>query len=289
MIKNLFLVLLLFAVSVSGSTRLIIFSYNRPLQLYALLESAGKHISGIDECSVIYRAGDAAFEDGYTQVMAQFPSVVFLKQTHAPLDFKALLLEQVRSCPDGYLLFAVDDIVIKDEIDLSDAITFMEEYDAYGFYLRLGKHLTYAYANYEDQPVPPLLKDSDGICVWNFADGQWDWNYPHSLDMTIYRAKDIMPWLESLEYYNPNQLEHQLAISACHGPRGICYQNSKIINLPINIVQTYTHNNSVHSYSPEQLLAYFNDGLKLDTRHLYQVKNSACHMFDAQILFVPRS
>lgn len=288
MIKNTFLILFLWFICVPAHTTLIIFSYNRPLQLYALVESIQEHITGLDYCAVIYRAGSPDFEAAYTQVQNRFINVSFEKQHNPPNDFKSLTIKLARKYASDYLMFAVDDIIVKDKVNVSHAIALMEEHQAYGFYLRLGTHLTYAYANYEQQALPPFVIDAHGICVWNFTDGQWDWGYPHSLDMTIYRAQDILPWLESLDYQNPNQLEHYLAISAPHGPRGICYDNSKIINLPINVVQTYTHNNCVNSYSTEQLLEYFNAGLALDTRHLYQVNNSACHMFDAQILFIPR-
>lgn len=288
MIKKMLFLLFSTVFCNEATTGLIIFSYNRPLQLYALLESAHKYVTGVDHCAVIYRASNEAYEDAYLKVRAEFPTIAFSKQTNAPYDFKPILLQYLMQFEDEYILFAVDDIVVKDYVNIPRAIELMEEHQAYGFYLRLGKHLTYAYANFEQQGLPPFIKDSDGICVWNFSEGPWDWSYAQSVDMTIFRSQDIFPWLAKLEYFSPSQLEHYLVLYAPYGQRGICYENSKIINLPINIVQTYTYNNSVHSYSPEQLLELFNAGLKLDMSHLYQVRNSACHMYDAQILFVPR-
>ena len=40
---------------------LIIFSFNRPMQLYALLESVEKYLTGIEETVIIYRAGNERF------------------------------------------------------------------------------------------------------------------------------------------------------------------------------------------------------------------------------------
>lgn len=288
MIKNIFFLLVFTTTSQAASISLLVFSYNRPLQLYALLESVQKYITGIDHCTVIYRASNEAFEVPYLEIQSLFPDALFLKQDNPPEDFKRLTLQALEHFSDEYVVFAVDDIVVKDEVDIAQATALMELYGAYGFYLRLGKHLTYAYANYADQKLPPFLKDQEGICVWNFSEGPWDWGYAQSLDMTIYRSKEIFPWLRSLDYQNPNQLEYFLVLFAPYGTRGICYENSKIINLPINIVQTYTYSNSVHSYSPEQLLEYFTAGLKLDIDRLYRVRNSACHMFDAPIAFITR-
>lgn len=282
------LYLMWYSVSASAFSDLLIYSYNRPLQLYALLESAQRYIVGIEKIMVIYRAGDFAYENAYGMVKKDFPAVQFYCQTNPPHDFKELTLQCMNSSKQEYILFAVDDIVVKDYVDIAQCIALMEEYGAYGFFLRLGKHLTYCYATFSEQKLPQFIKDDKNICVWNFSEGQWDWGYPHSLDMTIYRKKDVLGWLTQLDYASPNQLEYYLALYASYGPRGICYENSKIINLPINIVQTYTYNNCVHSYSPEKLLELFNEGHKLDTRHLHQVQNSACHMFDAPIAFMQR-
>lgn len=288
MIRSILFLFILITFSCVPNSSLIIFSYNRPLQLYALLESVQKYVTGIDHLIVIYRASNKAYQEAYATIPAEFSYVTFLEQTNAPADFKQLTLQGIRHFCDDYLIFAVDDIVVKDYVNIKDAIALMEVHNAYGFYLRLGKHLSYAYANHMPQELPPFSMDDEGICVWNFSEGPWDWSYAQSLDMTIFRSNDIFPWLQSLDYQSPNQLEHYLVLYAPHGLRGICYQASKIINLPINMVQTYTYNNCVQSYLPEHLLELFNAGLKLDMSHLYQVRNSACHMYDAQILFMPR-
>lgn len=280
---------LLYSLIIAGNADLIIFSYNRPLQLYALLESVAQHVTRLDEVMVIYRASDAQYEDAYQKVRATFTNVYYCCQENAPDDFKQYTLDCISRTTNPYIIFAVDDIVVKDHIDLGECIECIEQYNAYGFYLRLGKHLNYCYATFSDQALPHFIIDQNGICVWDFAGAEWDWGYPHSLDMTLYRKIDLMPLLDQLDYHSPNQLEHYLAINADYSKKGVCFEASKVINLPINLVQTYTGSNCVNTYSTPQLLDLFNNGMKMDVNALYQVNNRSSHMFDAQIQFILRS
>ncbi|EKD49039.1 MAG: hypothetical protein ACD_64C00023G0003, partial [uncultured bacterium] len=50
------------------SVDLVVFSCDRPLQLYALLESVQQYARGLAEQHVIYRATDLKFEKGYAIV-----------------------------------------------------------------------------------------------------------------------------------------------------------------------------------------------------------------------------
>ncbi|MFI5334741.1 MAG: glycosyltransferase family 2 protein, partial [Chlamydiales bacterium] len=78
----------------SEKTDLIIFSYNRPLQLYGLLESIQMWMTGIEKISVLYRAQGGDFARGYEELQASFPNVHFFRQSDFPQkDFQPLLFE----------------------------------------------------------------------------------------------------------------------------------------------------------------------------------------------------
>lgn len=268
-------------------TDIVIFSYNRPMQLYALLESIDYYVKGVGKICIIYRAA-SNYQQGYDQVMHQFPNATFVYQDAPPHDFKRLTLECTFKTDNDYILFAVDDDLVKDFIDLEECAQLIEKHHAYGFYLRLGKNLSYCYSRYEDQKLPVFITDQDNLCSWQFSQGECDWNYPHNLDMTLYRKSDLASLLTTLEYSSPNSLEYQLALQADVHKVGLCYQESKILNLPINIVQTFTHNNSLHSHSPEELLTLFINGLKIDIHALYQLPNRAAHVHDCALTFIKR-
>ncbi len=148
---------------------LIVFSYNRPLQLYALLESTQKYIKGLDNIFVVYRASKAAFEKEYQVVKDTFTEVNYFSQGNNPkADFKPLTLKAFNGSSSKYVVFAVDDIIVKDSIDIDFDVQMLKKTNAYGMFYRLGKNLTRCYPYNCRQPVPRLKNVQDGVYQWNF-------------------------------------------------------------------------------------------------------------------------
>ena len=239
---------------------LVVFSYDRPLQLYAFLESAQKYVTGVGQLSVIYRASGQAFKDGYDVVRADFPHAIFYAQGSNPArDFKPLTLKASFESPSNYILFAVDDIVVKDTVDLEQCINALEKHEAYAFFLRLGMNLNYCYPENRFQPVPRLKREEQDIYSWRFSESILDWRYPLTVDMTLYRKKDIEGDLRVISYSTPNWLEGTWTckIGRVVHNRGLCFGKSKIVNTPLNRVQTSRPGNRAMDISPQELLAQF--------------------------------
>ena len=260
---------------------LVIFSYDRPLQLYALLESVHKYITGLGETHVIYRASNDAYAQAYDQVRTTFSSAQFARQGDNPAaDFKPLTLKATFDSPNNYILFAVDDIVVKDFVSLGECINALEKMNAYGFFLRLGTNLSECYSLQCKQPVPPLKEVAPGIFAWKFSEGRCDWAYPHTVDITLYRKKDISEDLRSLFYRSPNYLEgtwHSRSGRIMHR-FGLCFVHSKIVNIPLNKVQTDNDNIHMNLLSPLELRQLFEQGMKMDISLLYKIDNKGAHM-----------
>lgn len=260
----------------------VIFSFDRPLQLYALLESMQQHVYGMGEQHVIYRASDDQFEKGYAIVSESFPEIQLHRQGANPrADFKPLTVSATFNSPSQYVIFAVDDIVVKDAIDLSQCAQLMEQHNAYGFYLRLGKNLTQCYSwGSRMQPLPPLQQEGDELFSWQFNQGQLDWGYPHTVDMTLYRKRDIEQDVKTLSYYAPNSFEDMWNRRARRimERRGLCFRESKIVNMPLNRVQHEYRNRAMNEYAPRDLLTLFLDGKKMDIAPLRGIDNKAAHM-----------
>lgn len=276
----------------SKKSDLIIFSFNRPLQLYALLESLEKYITDINSTTIIYRASNEQYNAAFQTVASQFPSIQFLQQQSIH-DFKTLTLQALNDSSSNYILFAVDDNIVKDYTSLSECITWLENTNAYGFYLKMGTHLDYCYTENSPQLLPPLTQINQNIFSWEFELGEKDWHYPNTVDMTLYRKKDLLSLFESLSYTNPNLLEGNWAawwvINKAPSPIGIFYENSKIINIPLNKVQTINIlNRDMNLYTPEELLEKFEAGLKMDISPLYKMKNKAVHT-EYEPIFIPRT
>lgn len=269
---------------------IVIFSYNRPLQLYALLESIDKHFSNFNKIKVIFRS-DELYLNSYKEVQHFFPKVIYFAQGNNPGgDFKQLTLKaSFQESTSDYIVFAVDDIVVKRDVDLAYCAQCLEDYHAYGFFLRLGKNLSYCYSINRNQPVPSLKEVSSGVFSWNFNKAYLDWAYPHTVDMTIFRKEDIKQDFLNMQYTTPNRLEGAWSVTArkIMHKTGLCFAESKIVNLPLNRVQNDFNNRATNFMTPVQLLEVFKEGLKMDIKPIEQLSVTAAHM-DYSPTFVKR-
>ncbi len=268
---------------------LVIFSYNRPMQLYALLESAEKFMTGLNKTSVLFRASEAEFAEGYQVVKKSFPKVHFIQQSDRPeKDFSPLLFEVAfKGSEAPYLLFAVDDNVVKDSVDLKDCIRGLEMTHAYGFYLAHGLHLNDCFMQERRQKIPPNLMVANDIFCWKFKDGEADWNYPNSVDMVLYRKEDVIKDLKSIDFNNPNSLESEWAKLTKRKKLGLFFSRSRCLNIPLNLVNQST-NRFLHSHTSEELLQKFKEGQKIDISPFFHIENASKH-HTAEISFIPRS
>lgn len=286
--------MLMFFVQVKTNEQVdfIVFSYHRPMQLYALLESVQRYTTGFAHIVVIYRADTDEYDNAYQRVKKDFDFCSFIRQSAYPYaDFKPLVLDALKKTSSDYVCFGVDDIIVKDFIDLKECVRGMQLTNAFGCFLRLGKNLSYCFSMNAPQKVPPLQPVAGEIYAWTFNDGEYDWCYPFSLDMTIYQKIDIEPLIVNAKFKSPNSFESVLAGyihkngKLYYAKKGICYGSTKIVNIPLNIVQQdHTPNLYAKSYSAQELLHKFNMGFKIDIDPFAGINNHACHIA-ADIVF----
>ncbi len=264
--------------ALSAPINLVVFSRNRPLQLDAFLESFDKNTHGCKAISIIFKADTPDYRQGYMLTQQRYPAVRFLEQSAAENDFKRLVLKAAEFENDGYIVFAVDDIIITRPVDFHKIIDLLKDNQAEGFYLRLGTHITECYSQNRKTGVPDLHEVLPGVYSWEFRKGQGDWGYPHSVDMVVYRKKDIKPFFLKTYFNNPNILEGAWACQNPHHQTGLCYEYACIVNCPLNIVQTTFKNRHSNECLPEELLDLYLQGYKLDIEPLQNCINRAPHM-----------
>lgn len=278
---------------------MIIFSYDRPIQLFALLESIEKYVIGIGEIYIIYRVSSDEYDKSYHECISSFSDlkIISIKQGLYPRsDFKPLTFECLINSKNQYVVFAVDDIIVKDYINLTECSSCIEKTQAHGFYLRLGTNIHKNYTIGIDTPIPFHTQINDYLYSWKFKDGLGDWGYPSTLDMTVYCKEKILPIITALDFSSPNLFEGAWAIKAIGldgtipldlEKSGLFYKESKIVNIPLSIVQD-DHLASKHmNYSKKDLLLQFKNGLKIDIAPFYKINNSAPHM-ELEPLFIKR-
>ena len=171
--------------------------------------------------------------------------------------------------------------MVRDSVDLSLCAEALDTYDAYGFYLRLGKNTTRCYSMRRDQGTPSFREEDDQILSWRFNQGRFDWAYPNNVDMTLFRKKDIESVVRVPTYHQPNRMEEAFMRSAraIFFKKGLCFKSSKVVNLPLNKVQNVLPQNpAMDEYSPQDLLNKFAENLKMDIAPLHAVDNKSAHM-----------
>jgi glycosyltransferase involved in cell wall biosynthesis len=269
-------------ISKKDQSDLVIFSFNRPMQLYACLESVQKHSKSLAQVSVIYRANTSKFDEGYALVKKEFPYVNFVKQSEKcpNKDFKPLVMKtSFAESEANYITYCVDDIILTDTIDWQQAIGKMQQTDAYGFYFRLGKQVNYCYMADQKQEIPKLIDLNDSTFAWGFKNGQYDWNYPNNVDLTLYKKSSIQKDLASFHFTYPNDMEGAWAAKFNKNNQiGLCYEDSKMINIPLNVVSKLQNPRNMQAQSPEELNKMFLSGYKIDIDAFYKIKNPSAHI-----------
>lgn len=253
---------------------IVVFSYNRPLQLYAFLESSDKYLENLHQQFVIYRAGNDHYEKGYEKVKEAFPHVMYIRQSvenpsedFAPVVQKTVFDRKVSTA--RYVAFALDDNVIKDFIDLNKATQSLKATGAYGFYFRLGRHLD----NHFERKRIPII---EGVNAWQFSEMEEEWAIPNSVNMTLFRKEDIYPYFLCTKFHSPNILQALWNEHADLSQVGLYYDRSKVVNLPLNIViKNEWTGGQVTNISTKELLAFFDQGLKINIVPLGQIENES--------------
>jgi hypothetical protein len=252
----------------------IVFSKNRPMQLYALLESMFQNTNLAQEnVNVLYKA-DHDFIWPMEQVKQKFPGVVF----HPEYDFRAQVTQIAGDAKDNVVFFTDDD-VFKDKVDFNLTLNFLTLNPAvFCFSLRLGKHLSYCYSTQSPQNVPSGIT-KEPFFIWTWKGTDWDWNYPLSVDGHVFRKQDIVAALaKSGDWRSPNTLEGNMSHlhSGIPHPQMACFTTSKVFNIPHNRVQSEVQN-VFGGGSENDLLRLWNENKKINIKLFQGIKNKSAH------------
>lgn len=270
---------------------IIVFSKDRPLQLHGLLCSYFGNVINRVPVTIIFSATTESYRKGYEEVFGLFKKQpVFGIYQISTASFRDQLIEKLESMKSEKIFFLVDDIVFTEKLDLDDFIKFDTRISVPT--LRMGANLTRAYTVDRDQPlpgiIPEIIKDSDKIC-WKWSDGVYDWGYPLSVDGHLFSTGEILALARSIPFSSPNTFEAGLQrYDGLFSHRlGICYRKSKIVNIPVNKVQSDFANihGSVHQ---DYLLEQWNKGMQMDFGKLYGIRNISAHQ-EVEIGFIKRN
>lgn len=251
--------------------QIIVFSFDRALQLEALLSSVRRYWTRTAYAlTVVYNTTGEDFERGYVQLQQDYPEFCFLKETryghrwpkadyfrffnlkkmllHPKLrrqysDFRDLLVGILRDSKAPYTMFLTDDSVFIREVALTDLdLSFIEEDVSQNqISLRLGRQVS---------ACPSEIPVRDGCLKWRFHQYPLEssWGYNFSVDAHIYATSLILHVLERVIFNNPNTLEGNV----CHYvrvkkllDRGLTFEHPYVLSFPLNRVQDVADNKSL--------------------------------------------
>lgn len=234
-------------------TEALIFSKNRPMQLELTLHS--HEVFWGEKITVLYKATEDQYQHGYDQLQLEYPHVTFLKED----NFKQQVIDYVTRNKYA-VFFCDDDVMIRPMHDTSSEFSaFTSHPRVYACVsLRLDKKYTTHFETNARIPAPEFFGNA-----WNWREARGDWHFPMSVLGHIFRAKDLLPLVETLIYTSPNQFESALADNPLAQPAMLGFNQAKTINLPANLVQT-THRNKAGKVSVTRLNERFLAGERID-------------------------
>ena len=254
---------------------LMIFSKNRALQLYALLESIEKYFDAqhINVSILCKYEGDHVAS--LNEVRDRFESHTFIEEVDFKRHVEEFLVQKNQTAA-----FLTDDIIFKEDVNVPQIEQIIESNPGVlGFSLRLGLHIHDCYALSQEQPAPAGNVYPPNIFVWNWRDAKMDWEYAFSVDGHVFRKGHLREWSSNIDYHHPNSYEE--ALQVCRGIRDlpqsmVCFVISRLVNLPVNRVQS-THQNRCGDVDSSYLLGKWDEGLCLDLSQYHRVLNKGVH------------
>lgn len=246
------------------SADLFVFSKDRPMQLFTFLESLYKHANHFDKIYVYYKTSDSTFDEGYKLLSQSYPNVIFHKDSKDGVTFNDFFANLFTTNSKEHIVFAEDQLVLKDTVDLKNAISLLEQTGAYGFFFHLGLNIS---------ELPPNLTPVGKSCfIWQFSLGQNDWGRSNNFCMSLYRKKDVQNYLSYMTFATVEELLGKWRKGLEIGGLGLCYSDSRVLELPMQVTRI-ENGEKILLYTEKQLNDRFLEGLKIDIEPLFQFQN----------------
>jgi hypothetical protein len=244
----------------------IIFSKDRAIQLYALLESIKLYTSFNYRIIILYKVSNNNYKNSYNELISE--SKIFslnIKWIKENGGFKKNLLSILNKINTRRVFFLTDDDIFIDKFNFSSCKNF--SCNKFIFSLRLSKNITYSYNEKKKINYPNFLKSpiNNKFLEFKWFEGSGEWAYPWSVNGHIFYLNEIKILSEILFYSGPNSYEASLQFFnfLMRNKVGVCSERAKIINNPINIVQNEWINMSGNLTTKDYLSAW-KEGKKLN-------------------------
>lgn len=263
----------------------IVASLDRPLQLDAFLRSVAAQVRNPPPIAVLHRASDARFAAAYSAVLRRHAGLRL--ESLPETSFRADLLAWLARPGAGRVCVFVDDLLFRAPFDPAelDAVDPLRTL----FSLRLGENITWCQPLQVAEPVPAFRPaPRPDWRAWRWSDGVYDWRFATALDGAVFDRRELLLAARNVHFRAPNSLETGLLRIVRHFRRGgLCFAHPRLVNLPLNRVQSDGGDFRNLGISPRALLEAWESGLEMDLSGIDALPVSSCFAEHAPRL-VPR-
>ena len=261
----------------------VIFSKDRPCQLDALLRSMQDNMMVLCTKKVLYSCSSKDYESGYDILKNIHKDVLFVEEA----DFYMNTVELSIDLSEDFLLWMVDDCIMKNKLEYDSTLKRFEEDQNVGIYnLRLTpstKRMT-DWPEDKERPLPTFL--SDNTWEWRRAIDE-DWGYPMTMDGHMYKTKDMQKYLPQISFGPPPSFDCTMWQKPLNTKLMICNNQQKILGFVPNRVQTGWPNR-FGNISIEQMNSMWLSGKQINLDSLYKLDESCGKYFYIDIDFEDR-
>jgi len=195
---------------------IIIFSFDRPLQIKSLLDSILIHIDDDILVNILFKCSDKSYRESYLKLINDYVKVTnrfnFIEQKG---NFKSDFLNLIKKLEisfNKHFLFFVDDQIIFRDINLKN----MNKLFKFSFLttFRLGLNTTWSYNLNKRQSLEYYKRDIfQSHVIWRPKLIKEDISYPLSLDATTIPSFLVKIYANFLYYKGPNTFENSMNYS----------------------------------------------------------------------------
>lgn len=251
----------------------IIFSKDRAFQLHGLLASYYELVKNPVSLNILYTCSTTEHEQSYSDLQLIFRGfdVKFIKENAFRQDL--LLLMKKMTC--AKLFFLTDDAVFIDSFDMNDILKINPK--AGVLQLHRGIDAKYNMHAEQNEKQPEFLQSDELACdqiYWEYdlAAFSVTYNYPLSLDATLFDRLEMLSLFQQIEFKAPNSLESMMQVyrPVMLNRKGICFKKAKYVNIPCNLVNSEVKNITTGFYTVENLLDRWNSGYRMNYEVFYQ-------------------
>ena len=258
----------------------IIFSKDRAIQLYSLIETYQKFVKNPVDMYVIYNTSSNDHQLSYIELSKMINNLPFnlylIKENNS---FRETLLDVFSKIKTKNFFFLTDDDIFIRNINFDDLLKINPQNTIVS--LRHNPKITYSYTANAHFKTPTFnsYRANNDFNEFEWFKSGYEWSDPWSVNGQIYLTAEVSCISKISSYKFPNSYESALKFFnfMMIDRKGLCYNESVTMNIPMNIVQT-EYKNLHGSVSSEYLLEYWKKGYKLDFDLLENSKINSTHV-----------